>query len=175
MTYAAFLRAINVGAHNRIRMTDLRALVEDAGYSDVRTHLQTGNVALDAGRQKPEAIAARLEDALTAFGMTNVDVMVRRTAELDELVRAQPFARYDAEAHYRFVIFTRTAVDPPTAPLELKGVSFLPSGPHILLAVSAKGSKSVNANAVVESHWKVQATSRWWNVVEDFTRDVVAA
>ena len=126
MTYAAFLRAINVGKHNRIRMADLRALVEELGYGDVRTYLQTGNMVLDAGRQKPATVAARLEEALTASGLKNVDVMVRTRAELEELVRAQPFAGYDAETHYRFVLFTKTPVEPPTAPLELKGVTFCP-------------------------------------------------
>ena len=48
MTYAAFLRAINLGARNRIRMADLRALVEGLGFHDVRTYLQSGNVAFDA-------------------------------------------------------------------------------------------------------------------------------
>jgi uncharacterized protein (DUF1697 family) len=175
MTYAAFLRAINVGTHNRIRMVDLRALVEELGYGGVRTHLQTGNVALDAGRQRPATVAARLEQALTASGLKSVDAMVRTRAELEALVRARPFARYDEQAYYRFVLFTRTPVEPPTTPREVKGATFLPSSPDILLAVCAKGSRPANANAVAESYWKVRATGRWWNVVEDFTRDVVAA
>ena len=173
MIHAAFLRAVNVGKHNRIRMADLRALVEGLGYGEVRTYLQTGNVALDAGRQKPVTVATRLEEALTASGMKNVDVMVRTRAELERVVRAQPFAGYDPEAHYRLVLFTKAAINPPRTPLELKGVTFLPSPRHVLFAVSEKGSRSVNPSALAESHWKVRATGRWWNVVEDFARDVL--
>jgi hypothetical protein len=175
LIYAAFLRAINLASHNRIRMADLRDLVEALGYRGVRTHLQSGNVALEAGRAKASTVEARLEDALAAHGLKNVDVMVRARAELESLVRSQPFAGHDAETSYRFVLFTKTPVEAPTAPLELKGVTFLPSPPNTLLAVSPKGSRSLNANALAEWHWGVRATGRWWNVVEDFTRDVLPA
>jgi uncharacterized protein DUF1697 len=174
MIYAAFLRAINVGAHNRIRMAELRALAEGLGYGDVRTYLQTGNLVLEAGRRKPATVAGALEDALTSHGLRNVDVMVRTDKELEDVVRSDPFASWDPDAFGRFVLFTRTAVEPPRKPQELKGVTFLPSSPHALLAVSERGSRTANPQAVAEAHWKVRCTGRWWHVVCDFTRDVVS-
>lgn len=39
-TYVAFLRGINVGAHNRMKMDDLRALFESLGYDDVEGSLR---------------------------------------------------------------------------------------------------------------------------------------
>ena len=44
MNYFAFLRGINVGGHNMLRMADLKALCTSLGYDDVRTVLQSGNV-----------------------------------------------------------------------------------------------------------------------------------
>jgi uncharacterized protein (DUF1697 family) len=40
----AFLRGINVGRNNRVAMARLRELVTGLGYTDVATHLQSGNV-----------------------------------------------------------------------------------------------------------------------------------
>jgi uncharacterized protein (DUF1697 family) len=41
----ALLRGVNnIGAANRVAMADLRALVEDLGFRDVRTLLNSGNV-----------------------------------------------------------------------------------------------------------------------------------
>lgn len=61
-TFIALLRGINVGKAKRIAMADLRALVEDLGYSDVRTLLNSGNVVF---RGKPRKDAAeRLERAI---------------------------------------------------------------------------------------------------------------
>ena len=46
----ALLRGINIGSRNRIAMGDLRELITDAGYGDVRTYLQSGNVVLSTRR-----------------------------------------------------------------------------------------------------------------------------
>ena len=42
----ALVRGINVGRAKRVPMADLRELVEDLSYSDVRTLLNSGNVEL---------------------------------------------------------------------------------------------------------------------------------
>jgi uncharacterized protein (DUF1697 family) len=59
-TYAAFLRGVNVGGVN-LKMADVKAALTDAGFSDVRTILATGNVLLTSSagvatvRKKAEA------------------------------------------------------------------------------------------------------------------------
>ena len=55
----ALLRGINLGSNRRVSMGDLRALLDDHGYEDVRTHLQSGNVVLSS-----PVSGARLERAL---------------------------------------------------------------------------------------------------------------
>ena len=40
----ALLRGINLGATNRVKMPELRALLEELGYEDVATLVQSGNV-----------------------------------------------------------------------------------------------------------------------------------
>ena len=66
-TYVALLRGINVGGKNRILMTDLAACFESAGYEDVRTYIQSGNVVFRAAaddRPGPtSAIERKLVDA----------------------------------------------------------------------------------------------------------------
>ena len=54
----ALLRGINLGAHNRIGMADLREALQQAGCDDVRTHLQSGNVVLTAD-QAPGDVATK--------------------------------------------------------------------------------------------------------------------
>ncbi|OBF85588.1 pyridoxamine 5-phosphate oxidase [Mycobacterium sp. 852002-51163_SCH5372311] len=59
-TYAAFLRGVNVGGVN-LKMAEVKAALTDAGFSDVRTILATGNVLLKSSagvasvRKKAEA------------------------------------------------------------------------------------------------------------------------
>ena len=96
-------------------MADLRALVEGLGYAEVRTYLQTGNMAA-----RCRATEARDRRGEARGGVGGVRPEERRRDGADpraswkKLVRAQPFAGYDAEAHYRHVLFTKTAVEPPT-------------------------------------------------------------
>ena len=58
----ALLRGINVGRSARIAMADLRACTEDAGCTEVRTVLATGNVVLTDPRTEDE-LRAVLEAA----------------------------------------------------------------------------------------------------------------
>ncbi|MEO5627398.1 MAG: DUF1697 domain-containing protein [Candidatus Saccharimonadales bacterium] len=49
-TYIAFLRGINVGGNNMLKMQDLKDCLEKNGYSNVRTYIQSGNVILDSSK-----------------------------------------------------------------------------------------------------------------------------
>ena len=49
-TYAALLRGVNLGARNRVRMPELRALVKDLDCTDVSTYVQSRNVVFRSGR-----------------------------------------------------------------------------------------------------------------------------
>ena len=61
MRYAVFLRAINVGTINRVKMADLRQWCEMLGFTRIRTHLQSGNSLLESASSDSEAVAVQLE------------------------------------------------------------------------------------------------------------------
>ena len=51
------LRGINLGPHKRVPMPELRALLTDAGFGDVRTYVASGNVVLSSDAE-PASVAA---------------------------------------------------------------------------------------------------------------------
>jgi uncharacterized protein (DUF1697 family) len=70
-------------------MAKLREALEDAGFGDVRTHLQSGNVVLSS-RTKPEQTARKCERLIKAeFGLA-IDVVVRTPADLARVVERNP-------------------------------------------------------------------------------------
>jgi uncharacterized protein (DUF1697 family) len=74
--YLALLRGINVGGRNRIPMADLKQAVEDLGYNDVGTFIQSGNVLFDA-RGSAESLASALEAMLPRrFQLDSGEIMV---------------------------------------------------------------------------------------------------
>jgi len=175
MVYGVFLRAINVGKHNRIRMDALRSLVEPLGYGGVRTYLQTGNIVLES--DEPAAVVAeRLEEALAGSGLRGATAMVRSREDLLALGDGTIFVPYAAEEHRHLAIFTREPIDlPKPAPYEMRGATFVAVGSGAVLAVIPREApRPVNVNALVESLWQTQATTRWWNVVDDFRRELTA-
>lgn len=66
-SYAAFLRGVNVGGVN-LKMAEVVTALEDAGFTNVRTILASGNVLLDS-RAKVDSVRKKAEKALRdAFG-----------------------------------------------------------------------------------------------------------
>jgi uncharacterized protein (DUF1697 family) len=86
------LRGINLGSRNRISMPELREALEDAGYEDVRTYLQSGNVVLTSAASEKKV--ARDSERLIAdrFGL-EIAVVARTRNELAKVVERNPLAR----------------------------------------------------------------------------------
>jgi uncharacterized protein (DUF1697 family) len=120
----ALLRGINVGRHKRVGMADLRALLEDAGYRDVRTHLQSGNVVATAPIAAAK-VAPAMGDLIAArLGLT-VDVVVRTARELAAIVAADPLGKAAADGSKHLVVFLSAAPD-PDAVARLEAEDFAP-------------------------------------------------
>lgn len=85
--HLAFLRAVNVGGRF-VRMAELRECLESAGFTDVETHIQSGNVALTSSMRSQTKVEAAVEEALGQWAGFEVPTIVRSPTELAELVDA---------------------------------------------------------------------------------------
>ena len=124
-TYLALLRGINVGGRNRILMADLRASFETAGYQDVRTYIQSGNVLFRTGEgdraELTHAIEAMLADAFDY----RATVALRDAAEMEAVVRGAPAGFGSEPDAYRYdVLFLL----PPLVPEDALGALTLRDG-----------------------------------------------
>ena len=90
--HVVLLRGINIGPRNRIAMPALREALEEAGFTDVQTYLQSGNVVLES-RAKPETVRRKVEQLIEErFGL-EIAVVVRTRAELAAVVKRNPHAK----------------------------------------------------------------------------------
>jgi uncharacterized protein (DUF1697 family) len=132
----ALLRGINLGSRRRIAMADLRELMADLGYEDVRTVLASGNVVF-SGTKK--GARAKLEKALQERFDMQVDVVVTSMAELQAIVDADPFGAAVENPTRYFVVFFDGA--PKTDSLD--GQDFAPDafkvGKHEIYAHCPEG------------------------------------
>ncbi len=83
------LRGINVGKAKQVPMAELKALLQDAGYGDVRTHLRSGNVVASTSLS-PAAAAQDASSRIAAHFGFEVGVVVRTAEELVATVDADP-------------------------------------------------------------------------------------
>ena len=106
-----FLRGINLGSRNRIAMAELRDVLGDAGFDDIRTYLQSGNVVLSS-RASPATVARRCEEAIADRLGLDVAVVVRTRDEIAEVVRHNPLGDVAKDPKRYQVSFLNTEPDP---------------------------------------------------------------
>src|SRR5919204_4816018 len=86
------LRGINIGSRNRIAMPALREAFADAGFEDVQTYLQSGNVVASS-KAAPKTVARKTKGLIAdRFGL-DIEVVVRTRDELAEVVRRNPLGK----------------------------------------------------------------------------------
>ena len=86
------LRGINLGPNRRVPMAELRKLFTEAGYEDVRTYVQSGNIVLGSDAKPAELEREARALISERFGF-EVPVIVRTQAELATVVSATRWAR----------------------------------------------------------------------------------
>ncbi len=164
-TYVAFLRAINLGAKRKFPKDAIVAATEAAGFSDVATHINTGNVRLGTSMRSRAKIEAALEKAYLADRDFEVPTIVFTQAELNEIVTdAERFAQGYAGRHYVSLL-----KDKPTAAL-VKEVEALSTDDervhisgravHLLLGRATTRPSSATRRSRSGSAWRRTATSR---------------
>jgi uncharacterized protein (DUF1697 family) len=90
--FVALLRAVNVGGTGSLPMTELKAICEGLGFSDVKTYIQSGNV-LFRSDEPEKTVEERLDEALGKTMGKRPGVMVRSRKELDKLAADAPFPK----------------------------------------------------------------------------------
>lgn len=89
--YVAFLRGINVGTKNRIRMDTLREMFETIGFSGVETYIQSGNVIFSSDLSEFDA-GKRIKAALKLNANIDTTVVLRSLEEFSRIAGNSPFS-----------------------------------------------------------------------------------
>jgi uncharacterized protein (DUF1697 family) len=87
----ALLRGINVGSGRKVAMSDLRALMEEAGCTSVTTFIQSGNVVFSHPSRSTTALEKDLERRIASLAGFDVAVMIRTAKEWAAVIDRVPF------------------------------------------------------------------------------------
>jgi uncharacterized protein (DUF1697 family) len=100
--YAAFLRGVNVGGVN-LKMAEVAKAFEDAGFTNVRTILASGNLLLES-RSAVDAVRTKAEKALRDTFGYDAWVLAYDIETVAAISEAYPFAR-EVDGHHSYVTF----------------------------------------------------------------------
>jgi uncharacterized protein (DUF1697 family) len=105
--YVALLRGINVGGKNIIKMADLKVCFENAGFGDVVTFIQSGNVLFATDELNAPKLTTKVEKALSAAFHYESRVVIRSHKQMQDTVRNAPRGFGQSDAYRYNVIFLK--------------------------------------------------------------------
>lgn len=110
-THVALLRGVNVGGHNKLAMSELRAAANALGWEQVATYIQSGNVVFSTNAGKDARLAEQLKAEVQERSAISCEVVVLGRDKLAAAVAADPF---EDESDARLVHLVFRAA-PPSA------------------------------------------------------------
>lgn len=146
--WLALLRGINVGGRNVIRMADLRAAFEEAGYEDVATYIQSGNVVFRAAKCPRRDLQVRIEAMLREIFDYDARVFLRTRRQLRAVVAGAPAGFGEEPGRFREdVLFLADTLTTRAALADVEvceGVDQVAAGKGVLYfsRLAAQASKS---------------------------------
>jgi uncharacterized protein (DUF1697 family) len=164
----ALLRGVNLARNRRLEMAKLRAVLEDLGYEDARTFLQSGN-AVFTTTKSAKRVKSELEQRIAADLGLETEVFVRTRDELADVIERDPL-RDVVDNPSRYQVSFLAAKPPARAVRELEAADVAPeqvvvSGREIYAWHPGGIQRSELAKLLSERRLGVSSTARNWNTV----------
>src|SRR5262249_19333593 len=123
-SFIALIRGVNVGG-KMLSMERLRAALARLGFENVRTYIQSGNVVFQARRRTPESVGKKIETLILEEFDLPVAVLVRTSAEMQRVVRCNPFLAEPGIDETRLYVTFLASAPSRTA---IKSLAAIPAG-----------------------------------------------
>ena len=169
--YIAFLRAINVAGHAKVKMNHLKQVFGEAGCKNVRTYIQSGNVLFDAPERDIGSLIQEIQDKLCELLGTESTVMYRTLHEIEDLMRTAPFKDIETATDTKLYVtfLARKPARKPTLPLlstkeALEAVKLKNLEVYIISRKKKNGFYGF-PNNFIEKEVGVPATTRNWSTI----------
>jgi uncharacterized protein (DUF1697 family) len=166
-TYIVFLRAINLGATRKFAKAAIVRACEDAGFTDVETYINTGNVRVTTSMRSVPKVEAALEKAFAEEAGFDVPTVGLTQKELRDIAADAVELGEGHEGRYYVSLLKTKPTAATVKKLDAAGKKgehavVRGRGAHLLLGEDYHTAQLTNAE--VEKHLGV-ATNRNLNVI----------
>jgi uncharacterized protein (DUF1697 family) len=95
--FVALFSGINVGGNRIVKMAELRSFLEELGFADIATYVQSGNAVFRSKKGDAATLTRLLEAAFEKKWGFHSRIMVRDLGWFERLVRENPYPEVAAE------------------------------------------------------------------------------
>ena len=150
-----------------VRMMDLKRAFEDAGFTEVKTVLSSGNVVFNAHIKSHAELVQRAEVAMAKLLDRTYFTIVRPASALLDLVNTDPFAAFQLPPHTKKVV---TFLLEPyggklSLPLKTDGVSILGMKGSEIFTAYVPNPRGPIFMTLIEKTFGKNVTTRTWGTV----------
>ncbi|HEY1710605.1 MAG TPA: DUF1697 domain-containing protein [Rhizomicrobium sp.] len=168
--YICFLRGVNVGGKGKVPMAELKALLEELGFENVKTVLQSGNVVFTTKGGSVTALAKKIEAAIEKSFKYQSDAHLLTPAVLRKIVDDNPYAKEaKADPSHLVVMVVSEAPDKTAneklATLAKPGEKFTLTSRAVYLYHAYGIADSKMIGGALDRALGVRGTGRNWNTI----------
>lgn len=162
--YVAFLRGVSP---QNAKMPELKRCFEQAGFSDVKTVLSSGNVIFDSRSVSERSLEQQAEAAMQDVLGRSFYTIVRPAAALRALLESDPYADFDLPPNAKRVVsFLREPQAPRVSlPLESDGAQVLGMSGREVFTAYVPSPKGPVFMVLIEKAFGTEITTRTWETV----------
>ena len=167
-TYIALLRGINVGGHNKLPMRDLVKVLEGLGLSQVKTYIQSGNVAFQSERTDTALLKEEISVAIGESHSFTPQIFILDTKALQDAISANPFPEGEKEPKTLHLFF----LDPMPVNLNLDALEDVKADSERYQLINSvfylHAPDGIGRSKLAEKvgkGWGVSITARNWRTV----------
>ncbi|NDV15119.1 DUF1697 domain-containing protein [Muricauda sp. TY007] len=162
-TFIGLLRGINVSGQKKIKMAELRSILEATGLKNAKTYIQSGNIVFDSDQVDKDILQEKIAATIHQHFGFDVPTLVVKKEDVKAILETNPFASKSEENKLYYVLFKSTPKEDLVK--EFNQLHFENEGYHItdkcvyLLCKNGYGKAKLNNN-LIEKKLKVEATTR---------------
>ena len=168
--FVSLFRGINVGGNCKVRMDELKALHESLELKDVISYIQSGNVVFTSDDADLAQLPKQLEDGFEKKFGFHVEVILRTSAELRDIVDKNPFQSQQSKESKWVVVMFLAARPDDIAQEDLLKTYVGPEelfiiGKEVYIYYTHGIGRSKLSHSFIEKKLKTLGTARNWNTI----------
>ncbi|MBW8199745.1 DUF1697 domain-containing protein [Flagellimonas abyssi] len=162
-THIALLRGINVSGQKKIKMADLRQVLEENGLKNVKTYIQSGNIIFDDEQTDRRKLQEKIAIIIRQQFGFDVPTLVVQKDDVEHILKANPFHEEAEENKLYYVLLKSTPKEELVEQfnqLQFEHEGFKITDTCVYLFCKSGYGKAKLNNNLIEKKLQVEATTR---------------